>query len=69
MQLKAMLWALFAVGHLHDTHLTHSHINATVILANIEVEIFVVDPQVATFRKFTFEPKSDAMSTAVNRTK
>lgn len=48
-----------------NTHLTHSHINATVILANIEVEIFVVNPQVATFRKFAFEPKTEAMSISV----
>lgn len=38
------------------THLTHSHVNATIILANVKVEIFVVNPQMTSFRQFAFEP-------------
>lgn len=43
----------------YRTYLTHSHINATIILANVEIKVFVVDPQVTSLGQLAFESKKD----------
>lgn len=50
-----MTYKMKTFDSVDQTYLTHSHINATIVLADVKVEIFVVDPQVATLGKFTFE--------------
>lgn len=39
-----------------STYLADPHINASIVLSNIEVKVFILYLHVPTFRKFTFEP-------------
>lgn len=39
------------------THLTDSHVYASIILSDIKVKVFILYLHVSAFRKFTFESK------------
>lgn len=51
------------------TYLTHSHVNATVILANVEVKVFVIDSQVTSLWQFPFEAKKKKLEIAAKSNK
>jgi hypothetical protein len=41
------------------TYLTHSHVDATIVLANVEIKVFIIDTQVTALRQFAFEAAKD----------